>query len=121
MSDVCYCGQRTTVSVPGWRCTRRICADCHQREQDGPRLHAERRARADRETRERIAARLPSSDCETELQQHYFRQRLGRRLPPGDGLCWFCVDKPAPASDADRVDRRITVQRIVRVAMRSRN
>ena len=59
MTDVCYCGQRATVAVPGWRCTQHICADCHQREQHGPRLHAERRARADRETRERIAARLP--------------------------------------------------------------
>jgi hypothetical protein len=55
-----------------------------------------------------------------ELQQYYFRQRLGRRLPPGDGLCWFCVDKPAPARDDERVDRRITVQRIVVAAMRSR-
>jgi hypothetical protein len=120
--DLCYCGARATVSVRGARdCIRRICAHCHRREQDGPRLHAERRARADRETRERIAARPRCSDCQTEPQQYYFRQRLGRRLAAGEGLCWHCVDKPAPQSDAERVDRRIAVLRIVRAAMRSRH
>jgi hypothetical protein len=122
--DMCYCGERATVSVPGWRCTRRICAECHHREQDGPRLLAERRARADRESRERIAAcprwACPRcSDCGTEPQQYYFRQRPGRRLPPGYGLCWVCVYKPAPESDAQRVDRRIAVLRMVRAALRN--
>jgi hypothetical protein len=120
--DLCYCGARATVAVQGARdCVRQICARCHRREQDGPRLLAERRARADRETRERIAARLPCSDCGVELQQYYFRQRLGNRVPAGDGLCWFCVNKPAPQSEDERVDRRIAVLRMVRAAMHSRH
>jgi hypothetical protein len=118
--DVCYCGARATVSVRGARdCVRRVCQECHQREQDGPRLHAERLARANRETRERIAARPRCFDCGTEPQQYYFRQRLGRRLLEGDGLCWYCVDKAAPQSEDERVDRRITVLRTIRAAMRS--
>jgi hypothetical protein len=119
--DLCYCGARATVSVAGARnCVRRICSRSHRREQEGPRLHAERRARADRETRERIAARPRCSDCHTEPPQYYFRQRLGRRLPVGHGLCWYCVDKTAPRSEDERVDRRIAVQRMVLAAMRSR-
>ena len=55
----------------------------------------------------------------TESQQYYFRQRLGNRVPAGDGLCWFCVAKPAPQSEDERVDRRISVQRLVLTAMRS--
>jgi hypothetical protein len=117
----CYCGACATVSVPGVRdCVRRICAQCHRREEDGSRLHAERLDRANRQTRERIAARPRCSDHQTEPQQYYFRQRLGNRVPAGDGLCWDCVDKAAPQSDAERVDRRIAVQRLVRAAMRSR-
>jgi hypothetical protein len=121
MSDgLCYCGARATVSVRGARdCVRRICAQCHRREEDGPRLHGERLARANRETRERIAARPRCSDCGTEPRRYYFRQRLGNRVPAGDGLCWFCVDKPAPQSEDERVDRRITVLRLVGAAMRS--
>jgi hypothetical protein len=98
---------------------RRICAPCHRREEDGPRLHAERLDRANRQTRERIAARPRCSDCQTEPQHYFFRQRLGNRVPAGDGLCWYCVDKAAPQSDAERVDRRIAVQRMVLSAMRS--
>jgi hypothetical protein len=45
---------------------------------------------------------------------------LGRRLSAGHGLCWYCVDKAAPQSDAERVDRQIIVQRMVLAAMRSR-
>jgi hypothetical protein len=86
----------------------------HRREEDGPRLHADWWTRADRATRERIVAR-PSCSAAVLL----FRQLLARRLPPGDGLCWFCVDKQPPESDAERVDRRIAVQRMVRTAMRS--
>jgi hypothetical protein len=82
-------------------------------------LHAALRARADRETRERIAARPRCSDCGTEPQQYYFRQRLGNRLPAGDGLCSYCVDKAAPQSEDERVDRQISVQRMVLTAMRS--
>jgi hypothetical protein len=117
---LCYCGARATVAGQGARnCGRRICAQCHRREQDGPRLYAERRARADRETRERIAARPRCSDCGTEPQQYYFRQPLGNRVPAGHGLCWFCVSRPAARSEDERVDRRITVLRMVRAAMRS--
>ena len=119
MSDeLCYCGARATVAAQGARgCVRRICARCHQREQDGPRLRAEQRARADRETRERIAARPRCTDCGTEPQQYFFHHRLGNRLPAGDGLCWFCVSRAAPQSEDERVDRRIAVQRTVCAAM----
>jgi hypothetical protein len=87
-------------------------------EQDGPRLPSERRARADRETREQITARPRCSDCGTESQQYFFRQRVGNRLPAG-GLCSYCVDTAAPQSEDDRVDRQISVQRMVLTAMRS--
>jgi hypothetical protein len=103
-TNTCYCGQPATVRVPSaanWS-DRVICQSCHELEQKGVQEFAAVRERA-----RAPVIRHWCVVCDTAPQQT-------------GGLCRFCMGKPRPTNDVERVDRRIAVQRLVAAEMRVR-